>query len=184
MNNISLLWWYLHVNHSPHQQASAQERHKPSELTCRICGNLMEDAALVPCCGKSFCKECTYTFSRNLCSFLFFLERARLFFALASIPVCIICTIIQHQSHGGQEMSYPKHAMWLAKPHLPFDGISDINQLWVIVAKFAVTKEQDKKKGGKRGKKEKEEKEIFGDYADFWIVSSCNNGCSGENASD
>lgn len=45
------------------QQRSVQEGHKkqkPNELTCRICGNLMKDAVLVPCCGKSFCKECTY----------------------------------------------------------------------------------------------------------------------------
>ncbi|KAI9320953.1 hypothetical protein BX666DRAFT_1912872 [Dichotomocladium elegans] len=37
-----------------------QKRQKPTELTCRICGSLMRDAVLVPCCGKSFCKECTY----------------------------------------------------------------------------------------------------------------------------
>lgn len=55
-------------------------------------------------------------------------------------------------------MSYPKHAMWLAKPHLPFDGISDINQLWVIVAKFAVTKEQDKKKGREKRKERERRK--------------------------
>ena len=51
------------------QQRSVQEgggghhkKQKPNELTCRICGHLMKDAVLVPCCGKSFCKECTYIF--------------------------------------------------------------------------------------------------------------------------
>lgn len=58
-------------------------------------------------------------------------------------------------------MSYPKHAMWLAKPHLPFDGISDINQLWVIVAKFAVTKEQDKKREGKEERKRKKKRKYL-----------------------
>ncbi|KAI8141403.1 hypothetical protein BJV82DRAFT_175248 [Fennellomyces sp. T-0311] len=42
-----------------HDASSAKQ--KPSELTCRICGKLMKDAVLVPCCGKSFCKECITT---------------------------------------------------------------------------------------------------------------------------
>jgi hypothetical protein len=33
---------------------------KPQELCCTICEKLMTDAVLLPCCGKSFCKECTY----------------------------------------------------------------------------------------------------------------------------
>ncbi|KAF7727957.1 E3 ubiquitin-protein ligase rbbp6 [Apophysomyces ossiformis] len=36
----------------------SQTRQKPTELTCRLCKKLMVDAVLVPCCGKSFCKEC------------------------------------------------------------------------------------------------------------------------------
>lgn len=54
------------------QQRSVQEGHKkqkPNELTCRICGNLMKDAVLVPCCGKSFCKECTYGISKFIIIF-------------------------------------------------------------------------------------------------------------------
>ncbi|KAI9252279.1 hypothetical protein BDA99DRAFT_520608 [Phascolomyces articulosus] len=51
------------MNGSPstqQQRDPVSMKEKPVELTCRICGNLMKDAVLVPCCGKSFCKECTY----------------------------------------------------------------------------------------------------------------------------
>ncbi|KAI7903780.1 uncharacterized protein BX663DRAFT_505197 [Cokeromyces recurvatus] len=37
-----------------------EEAQKPQELTCMICDKIMTNAVLVPCCGKSFCKECTY----------------------------------------------------------------------------------------------------------------------------
>ncbi|KAL0090411.1 hypothetical protein J3Q64DRAFT_1729745 [Phycomyces blakesleeanus] len=49
--------------------AEATGQSKPNELTCRICKKLMTDAVLVPCCGKSFCKECTYTVTRDIIFF-------------------------------------------------------------------------------------------------------------------
>lgn len=30
----------------------------PQELVCGICGSLMKDAVVIPCCGNSFCDEC------------------------------------------------------------------------------------------------------------------------------
>ncbi|PIK55908.1 E3 ubiquitin-protein ligase RBBP6 [Apostichopus japonicus] len=33
----------------------------PQELVCVICGLLMKDAVVIPCCGKSFCDECIRT---------------------------------------------------------------------------------------------------------------------------
>jgi hypothetical protein len=43
------------------QNASFDDQNqKPQELTCMVCEKLMTEAVLVPCCGKSFCKECTY----------------------------------------------------------------------------------------------------------------------------
>lgn len=30
----------------------------PPELTCSICKELMKDAVVIPCCGKSFCDDC------------------------------------------------------------------------------------------------------------------------------
>ncbi|KAI8985264.1 hypothetical protein BDB01DRAFT_106584 [Pilobolus umbonatus] len=30
---------------------------KPQELCCMLCDKLMSDAVVIPCCGKSFCKE-------------------------------------------------------------------------------------------------------------------------------
>jgi len=38
----------------------SQVNRVPLELLCRIDNKLMKDAVLVPCCGKSFCRECTY----------------------------------------------------------------------------------------------------------------------------
>ncbi|CEG80619.1 hypothetical protein RMATCC62417_14923 [Rhizopus microsporus] len=43
-------------------QQESEEQQKPSELSCMICSKLMTEAMLISCCGKSFCKECTYTF--------------------------------------------------------------------------------------------------------------------------
>ncbi|KAI8381328.1 uncharacterized protein BYT42DRAFT_301372 [Radiomyces spectabilis] len=42
------------------QNGAHQAHQRPTELICRICGKLMKEAVLIPCCGKSFCKECTY----------------------------------------------------------------------------------------------------------------------------
>lgn len=55
-----LILFSLYFESQQSKQAAAAEPQKPTELTCRICGKLMSDAVLVPCCGKSFCKECTY----------------------------------------------------------------------------------------------------------------------------
>ncbi|RUO95514.1 hypothetical protein BC936DRAFT_143860, partial [Jimgerdemannia flammicorona] len=44
--------------------SSAAPRHPPPELVCRLCSRLMREAVLVPCCGKSFCDECTYVWPR------------------------------------------------------------------------------------------------------------------------
>eukprot|EP00117_Sycon_ciliatum_P040527 scpid24272/ scgid29767/ E3 ubiquitin-protein ligase RBBP6; Proliferation potential-related protein; Protein P2P-R; Retinoblastoma-binding Q protein 1; Retinoblastoma-binding protein 6; p53-associated cellular protein of testis len=35
-----------------------EERVVPEELRCYLCKELMKDAALIPCCGQSFCDEC------------------------------------------------------------------------------------------------------------------------------
>ncbi|KAI8984257.1 hypothetical protein BDF20DRAFT_374495 [Mycotypha africana] len=44
-----------------YQTNQQQQTQVPHEFTCIICNKLMTDASLVPCCGKSFCKECTYS---------------------------------------------------------------------------------------------------------------------------
>ncbi|KAI7860396.1 hypothetical protein BDC45DRAFT_101269 [Circinella umbellata] len=51
----------MNGSQSVQQEETPSLKEKPSELTCRICENLMKDAVLVPCCGKSFCKECITT---------------------------------------------------------------------------------------------------------------------------
>ncbi|KAM8987791.1 E3 ubiquitin-protein ligase RBBP6-like isoform 2-T2 [Ara ararauna] len=33
----------------------------PDELVCRICEDIMTDAAILPCCGSSYCDECIRT---------------------------------------------------------------------------------------------------------------------------
>lgn len=49
-----------------------QQDQKPQELCCTVCEKLMTDAVLLPCCGKSFCKECTYDcFFDNPCCIIF-----------------------------------------------------------------------------------------------------------------
>ncbi|RUS13056.1 hypothetical protein BC937DRAFT_86418 [Endogone sp. FLAS-F59071] len=44
----------------PDPSDSPHPRHPPPELVCRLCTRLMRDAVIAPCCGKSFCDECTY----------------------------------------------------------------------------------------------------------------------------
>ncbi|KAI8583933.1 hypothetical protein K450DRAFT_64090 [Umbelopsis ramanniana AG] len=44
----------------------------PLELLCRIDNKLMKDAVLVPCCGKSFCRECTYYHDDSSLLFILF----------------------------------------------------------------------------------------------------------------
>jgi E3 ubiquitin-protein ligase RBBP6 len=53
----------------------------PDSLRCPLCGGLLNDAVLIPCCGYSFCEECMLSFFtvflyslfyiQFLCSFLF-----------------------------------------------------------------------------------------------------------------
>ncbi|KAI9485760.1 MAG: hypothetical protein EXX96DRAFT_604046 [Benjaminiella poitrasii] len=62
------------INDSQQRQQQQEEEEgsqKPQELTCMICDKIMTDAVLVPCCGKSFCKECiTSTLEKmNHCPF-------------------------------------------------------------------------------------------------------------------
>lgn len=45
------------------QQASEEppkECKPPPELLCKICGELMKDAAVIPCCKQSYCYECIH----------------------------------------------------------------------------------------------------------------------------
>jgi glutaredoxin len=46
-----------------------QQQNKPLELTCNICEKIMTDAVLLPCCGKSYCKECKY--NKKVCLWLY-----------------------------------------------------------------------------------------------------------------
>ena len=51
----------------------------PLELRCKICGDLMRDAVLIPCCGFSFCDDCIRMKLLGECalSFLFFWNYVR-----------------------------------------------------------------------------------------------------------
>ena len=43
------------------RSSSSEEDPIPDELLCLICKDLMTDAALIPCCGNSYCDECIRT---------------------------------------------------------------------------------------------------------------------------
>jgi hypothetical protein len=63
---------------------------KPQELSCMICEKLMTDAVLLPCCGKSFCKECTYYYYCFI-SFIVTLRCPNYYVVLLlSLVVCIL----------------------------------------------------------------------------------------------
>jgi hypothetical protein len=62
----------------------------PMELVCRIDNKLMKDAVLVPCCGKSFCRECTYFYHAFIfLSFLFSLYMSQKMWSDSIIYVSI-----------------------------------------------------------------------------------------------
>ena len=37
-----------------------EERTVPRDLTCSLCGDLLKDAVVIPCCGNSYCDECKH----------------------------------------------------------------------------------------------------------------------------
>jgi len=46
----------------------------PDSLRCPLCGGLLNDAVLIPCCGYSFCEECMLSyFTVYLYSIFFFI---------------------------------------------------------------------------------------------------------------
>ncbi|NWX47088.1 RBBP6 ligase, partial [Steatornis caripensis] len=45
----------------PEEPSSSSVSHVPDELLCLICEDIMTDAAVTVCCGKSFCDECIRT---------------------------------------------------------------------------------------------------------------------------
>lgn len=51
---------YLLVRNPMGQNNFDMNNAKPQEFTCIICDKLMTDPVTIPCCGKSYCKECTY----------------------------------------------------------------------------------------------------------------------------
>ncbi|XP_054055274.1 E3 ubiquitin-protein ligase RBBP6-like [Rissa tridactyla] len=42
----------------PSSSSSSSEDPVPDELLCLICKEIMTDAAVIPCCGNSYCDEC------------------------------------------------------------------------------------------------------------------------------
>ncbi|XP_036032445.1 E3 ubiquitin-protein ligase RBBP6-like [Onychomys torridus] len=46
---------------SSSSSSSQEDRPLPGELLCLICKDLMVDAAIIPCCGNSYCDECIRT---------------------------------------------------------------------------------------------------------------------------
>ncbi|NXW39242.1 RBBP6 ligase, partial [Phaetusa simplex] len=42
----------------PVEPSSSSEDPVPAELLCLICKEIMTDAAVIPCCGNSYCDEC------------------------------------------------------------------------------------------------------------------------------
>ena len=90
MHRVSplLTAFFHHRNTTTSNQFEDQDgnNQKPQELTCMICDKLMTDAVVVPCCGKSFCKECRY---RQLWGYL---ED----FALCFTATCLIYTTIKY----------------------------------------------------------------------------------------
>lgn len=59
-NNYSKRNTYLLVRNQMNQSTFDAANTKPQELTCLICDKIMTDPVVIPCCGKSYCKECTY----------------------------------------------------------------------------------------------------------------------------
>ncbi|KAF1462955.1 E3 ubiquitin-protein ligase RBBP6, partial [Spheniscus demersus] len=45
----------------PSSSSSSPEDPVPDELLCLICKDLTTDAAVIPCCGNSYCDECIRT---------------------------------------------------------------------------------------------------------------------------
>ncbi|XP_069370013.1 E3 ubiquitin-protein ligase RBBP6-like isoform X2 [Paralichthys olivaceus] len=47
----------------PHDQSTSEDDSDPIpyELLCPICNELMQDAAIIPCCGNSYCNDCIRT---------------------------------------------------------------------------------------------------------------------------
>ncbi|XP_069385512.1 E3 ubiquitin-protein ligase RBBP6-like [Paralichthys olivaceus] len=47
----------------PHDQSSSEDHSDPipDELLCPVCNELMQDAAIIPCCGNSYCDDCIRT---------------------------------------------------------------------------------------------------------------------------
>ncbi|XP_074442887.1 E3 ubiquitin-protein ligase RBBP6-like [Larus michahellis] len=45
----------------PSSSSSSSEDPVPDELLCLICKEIMTDAAVIPCCGNSYCDECIRT---------------------------------------------------------------------------------------------------------------------------
>ncbi|KAM6367545.1 E3 ubiquitin-protein ligase RBBP6-like [Alca torda] len=45
----------------PSSSSSSSENPVPDELLCLICKEIMTDAAVIPCCGNSYCDECIRT---------------------------------------------------------------------------------------------------------------------------
>ena len=42
----------------------------PDDIKCLLCGDLLQDAVLIPCCGNSFCDECVnITIDNQMSSF-------------------------------------------------------------------------------------------------------------------
>ncbi|NXY78983.1 RBBP6 ligase, partial [Glareola pratincola] len=42
----------------PAEPSSSSEDPVPDELLCPLCKEIMTDAAVIPCCGNSYCDEC------------------------------------------------------------------------------------------------------------------------------
>ncbi|XP_075620846.1 E3 ubiquitin-protein ligase RBBP6-like [Balearica regulorum gibbericeps] len=45
----------------PEQPSSSSDDPIPDELLCLICKDIVTDAAVIPCCGNSYCDECIRT---------------------------------------------------------------------------------------------------------------------------
>lgn len=53
----------------------------PDSLRCPLCGGLLNDAVLIPCCGYSFCEECMLSFFTVFLYSLFYFNFYTIFFS-------------------------------------------------------------------------------------------------------
>jgi hypothetical protein len=59
----------------------------PDSLRCPLCGGLLNDAVLIPCCGYSFCEECMLSFFTVFLYSLFYIQ---FLYSFLFIPISLL----------------------------------------------------------------------------------------------